>query len=69
MEKWSSRQAHNLKIVGSNPTSIISVLIKTFCDFLVKGGYSLMVKCWLVAPCDMGSTPVNPGFGFFGEDG
>ena len=38
MEKWSSRQAHNLKIVGSNPTSIISVLIKTFCDFLVEGG-------------------------------
>lgn len=24
------------------------------------GGYSLKVKCWLVAPRDMGSTPVNP---------
>lgn len=22
VEKWSSRQAHNLKIVGSSPTSI-----------------------------------------------
>ena len=55
VEKWSSRQAHNLKIVGSNPTSASKLSI-----LLSKRGYSLMVKCWLVAPRDMGSTPVNP---------
>lgn len=54
VEKWSSRQAHNLKNAGSNPASTISALA------LTGGGYSLMVKCWLVAPRDMGSTPVNP---------
>lgn len=69
MEKWLSRQAHNLKFVGSNPTSVkISlVLFSAGCDSLPKsfvvceGGCSLMVKCWLVAPRDMGSTPVIPG--------
>jgi hypothetical protein len=58
VEKRLSRQAHNLKIVGSNPTPTV-----VFCEALLylAGGCSLRVKCWLVAPRDMGSTPVIPG--------
>ena len=62
VEKWSSRQAHNLKIVGSNPTSTKSKIVRT-----VLRGYSLKVKCWFVAPRDMGSTPVNPVRVFLGR--
>lgn len=38
MEKWLSRQAHNLKFVGSNPTSVkISLaLFSAGCDPLPK---------------------------------
>jgi hypothetical protein len=58
VEKWLSRQAHNLKNVGSNPTPTNVLLL--YVKLCVCGGCSLTVKCWLVAPRDMGSIPIIP---------